>query len=229
MDLFTVLSTLLEVQVYYYIPVAGFSQDIFKRNALRCHTTAQSLIRLAMKLHGEISFLSHAPHFVCRSLLTAACATISSLVSPTLKDCIENHIQQDGYSTDALVAEAISVVRFCSVQDGDLPTRASKMLESAWNIRHMLPATEFSHLALPEQSHRMRLGLPLDCIRRWKLAMDQIRLEKVTMGPGVVSADVSGAGASTSVPGPAPMIDWDAFMKDFEWNFDPSLIDTVVT
>lgn len=40
----------------------------------------------------------------------------------------------------------------------------------------------------------------------------------------------------TTVTGPPdvapvdpPSIDWDAFMEDFDWNFDPNLLSTVVT
>lgn len=218
------------------MPVPGFSQDIFKRRALRCYTTAQSLVRLALKLQSEIAFLSHAPHFVCRSVLTASCVIISSLISPSLKDFVESHIREEGYAPDTIVSEALASVRSCSIQDGDFPTRASKMLESAWNLRSMLPPTEFSHLGMPEYSHRLGMGLPMSCIRRWKVAMEQMRPEKAGHpGPaGGVGSEVAGAGAGAGAgaaagcPDPVTMIDWDAFMKDFDWNFDPSLMDAVV-
>lgn len=50
-----------------------------------------------------------------------------------------------------------------------------------------------------------------------------------SVGSGTASGGggVTGAGG-TLAPDPASMIDWDAFMKDFDWNFDPSLIETVV-
>lgn len=216
------------------MPVPGFSQEIFKRCALRCYTTAQALVRLALKLQSEIGFLSHAPHFVCRSMLTAACVIISSLISPSLKDFVEGYIREEGNAPDTIVSEALATVRSCSIQEGDLPTRASKMLESAWNVRSMLPPTEFSHLGMPEHSHRLGMGLPMSCIRRWKVAMEQMRPEKMNAaggGPGagsVAGPDVAGVGAAAGCPDPVTMIDWDAFMKDFDWNFDPSLMDAVV-
>lgn len=225
MDHFTVVSTLLEVQVYYFMPTPNFNLETFRRNALRCHTTAQSTVRLALKLHSEIAFLSHAPHFVCRSLLTAACVIISALISPTLRDTVEASIQQEGSTPDMVVAAAISSIRSCSVQEGDLPVRCSKMMESAWNVRHVLPPTELSQLGMPECSHRMGMGLPLDCIRRWKRQMEQLRSEN---GVGAADAAGPGPGTAAAVADPASMVDWDAFMKDFDWNFDPSLIKTVV-
>lgn len=237
MDHFTILSTLLEVQVYYFVPVPNFNPEIFKRNALQCHTTAQSLVRLALRLQNEIAFLSHAPHFVCRSMLSAACIIISCLISPSLKDVTEAHVQQEGSTPDLVVADALAAVRCCSIQDGDLPIRAYKMMESAWTVRHVLPPTELSQLGMPDYSYRMGMGLPLDCIRRWKRQMEQLRQEKVPSAPGGGggngggadgAGNGAGAGAGAGVVDPAAMIDWDAFMKDFDWNFDPSLIDTVV-
>lgn len=232
MDHFTVLSTLLEVQVYYFVPIPNFNTEIFKRNALRCHTTAQSLVQLALKLQNDLGFLSHAPHFVCRSMLTAACVIISSLISPTLKDVVEAHIQHEGTTPDLVVGDALAAVRCCSVQEGDLPLRASKMMESAWTVRNVLPPTELSQLGMPEYSHRMGMGLPLDCIRRWKNQMDQIiRQDKIAAGSGGAGGagpDVV-AGAGVGVADPTAMIDWDAFTRDFDWNFDPNLIATVDT
>lgn len=221
-DQFTILSTLLEVQVYYFVPTPDFNQEVFKRNALSCYTTAQGLVRLALKLSSELAFLSFAPHFVCRSMLTAACIIISALVSPTLKDIVEAHLDAEGSSPDLVVADALDAVRLCSVQEGDLPARAAKMMESAFSVRNVLPPTEMSQLGMPEYSHRMGMGLPLDCIRRWKRQMEQMRQEQMPGGDVV-----GGPGAGPVGADPAAMVNWDAFMKDFDWNFDPSLIDAV--
>lgn len=237
-DQFTILSTLLELQVFYFMPSPGFSQEAFKRNALRCHTTAQSVIRLAQKLNNDIAFLSHSPHFVCRSLLSAACIVISALLSPSTKDVIDRQIQDAGSTADMVVNEAFAGVRLCSIQDGDLPVRAAKMMESAWSVRDILPATELSQLGQMDLSHRLGMGLPLDCIRRWKRQMEQIRPDKVTPQPGAggnagMAADATGNAAVASAAemlaaDPFSRVDWDAFMKDFDMNFDPALMDTVV-
>lgn len=248
-DQFTILSTLLEIQVFYFTPTPGFSPEIFKRNALRCHTTAQSVVRLALKLQNDIGFLSHAPHFVCRSVLTAACVLISAVLSPSLRDVTERHIQEAGGTPDMVVSEALAGVRHCSIQEGDLPVRAAKMMESAWHVRGVLPPTEISRA---DFVHRMGMGLPLDCIRRWKRQMEAMRPEKMTPVPGAAGVDMqaggagggaaaavgaggglsggggSGGGADLLATDPFSRVDWDAFMKDFDWNFDPNLMDTVV-
>lgn len=230
MDRLTILSTLLEIQIYYFMPVPNFSPDIFKRCALRCFTTAQALVRLGLKLQSNIAFLSHAPHFVCRSMLTAGFVIISTLISPSLKDFVEVHIREESHTPETVVAEALASVRYCSIQEGDLPTRASKMLESAWNVRSILPPTEFSLLGKPEYSHRLGMGLPMSCMRRWKIAMEQMRPEKANSGAPVegASAEAGNGSAAVGCPDPVNMIDWDAFMEDFDWNFDPSLMDAVV-
>ncbi|KAJ0118351.1 Transcriptional regulatory protein SEF1 [Diaporthe amygdali] len=236
-DQFTILSTLLELQVFYFMPIPGFSQEAFKRNALRCHTTAQSVIRLALKLNNEIGFLTHSPHFVCRSLLSAACIVISALLSPSTKEVVDRQIQDSGTTPDMVVNEALAGVRLCSVQDGDLPVRAAKMMESAWSVRDILPATELSRLGQMDVSHRLGMGLPLDCIRRWKRQMEQTRPDKVTPQPGAGgnggmaegAGNAAVASAAEMLAGdPFSRVDWDAFMKDFDMNFDPALMDTVV-
>lgn len=250
-DRFTILSTLQEIQLFYFMPMPGFSPDVFQRNALRCHTTAQSVVRLALKLQSDIGFLSHAPHFVCRSVLTAACILISAFLSPSLRDVVGRHTRERGGTPDMVVGEALACVRCCSIQDGDLPVRTAKMMESAWHVRDVLPPTEVSHA---DFIHRMGMGLPLDCIRRWKRQMEQIRPDKIspavpvagaTAGAAAGGADLqagaAGAGTTAGVGGggggggadllatdPFSRIDWDAFMKDFDWNFDPNLMDTVV-
>lgn len=219
------------MQVYYFVPTPDFSPEVFKRNALRCFTTAQGLVRLALKLDAELGFLSFTPHFVCRSMLTAACIIISALVSPTLKDFVEAHLLAGGDTPDSVVADALAAVRTCSVQDGDLSVRAAKMMDSAFSVRNLLPPTEMSQLGAPEFSHRLGMGLPLDCIRRWKRQMEQMRQDLQVPGAvgsdGGVAAGVAGAGGGMGAADPAAMVDWDEFMKDFDWNFDPSLIDTV--
>lgn len=229
------------------MPTPGFSPEIFKRNALRCHTTAQSVVRLALKLQGDIGFLSHAPHFVCRSVLTAACILISAFLSPSLKDVTERHVQDMGGTPDMVVHEALAGVRHCSIQEGDLPLRAAKMMESAWLVRDVLPPTEISQA---DFVHRMGMGLPLDCIRRWKRQMEMMRPERMTPekmtpvpGGGVDNMQAGGAGAAAGggvgggvgsgaenllAADPFSRVDWDAFMQDFDWNFDTSLMDNVV-
>lgn len=243
-DQFTILSTLLEIQVYYFMPTPGFSPEIFRRNALRCHTTAQLVVRLALKLQGDMGFLSHAPHFVCRSMLTAACILISAMLSPSLRAATEGHIREAGGTPDGVVNDALAGVRHCSVQEGDLPVRAAKMMESAWHVRGWLPPTEISQ---GDFVHRMGMGLPLDCIRRWKLQMEMMRPERTTPVPGAgvdlqagagagggangggaSAADNGGVGADLLAGDPFSRVDWDAFMQDFDWNFDPNLMDSVV-
>ncbi|CAK7236744.1 hypothetical protein SEUCBS140593_009723 [Sporothrix eucalyptigena] len=41
LDYFTLLSTLQDVQAFYFMPVTGFSSEIFKRNVLKAYSTAQ--------------------------------------------------------------------------------------------------------------------------------------------------------------------------------------------
>ncbi len=72
------------VVLFYARP--DVTPDILKRNVLKAYNTAQIVIRQALKLQEETGFLSYAPHFVCRTLLTAAVVTLSVLLSSHMKD-----------------------------------------------------------------------------------------------------------------------------------------------
>lgn len=47
-------------------------------------------------------------------------------------------------------------------------------------------------------------------------------------GGGASAADNGGVGADLLAGDPFSRVDWDAFMQDFDWNFDPNLMDSVV-
>jgi len=38
LDHFTLLSTLLEIQTYYFMPLPGYNEEILKRNVMKCYT-----------------------------------------------------------------------------------------------------------------------------------------------------------------------------------------------
>lgn len=74
------------MQSYYFIPLPGYSVNILKRNVLKAYSTAHAIIQQGIKLQKEHGLLSFAPHFVTRSLLAAACVTVSVLLSTYMKD-----------------------------------------------------------------------------------------------------------------------------------------------
>ncbi|KAL1899756.1 hypothetical protein Sste5346_002621 [Sporothrix stenoceras] len=216
LDYFTLLSTLLDVQAFYFMPVTGFSSEIFKRNVLKAYSTSQLVVRQALKLQDELGFLYYAPHFVCRTLLASACITLNVLLSPYIQD-------MPVHAKDALMHDAITAVKTCSVHDGDLPSRASKMIESYWSVHHLKGPMEIPMKDVSQFSSRLGTSFAFDYIRRWKRDIEASRTSATNAGVKRQAAGTPTASIdlSTIQPENAQLIDWDAFMDDFDWSFTP--------
>ena len=168
LDYFTLLSTLQDVQAFYFMPVPGFSSEIFKRNTLKAYTTAQLVVRQALKLQSEIGFLFYAPHYVCRTLLASACIILNVLLSPYMKD-------MPVHAKDAIMQDSIFAVKTCSVHDTDLPARASKMIESYWSVHHTKGPIDIPMKDVSQFSSRLGTSFAFDYIRRWKRDIEASR------------------------------------------------------
>ena len=169
LDNLTLLSTLLEIQTYYFMPLPGYSREMLKRNILKCYTTAETVIYQAMQLHRGTAFLHYAPHFVFRTLLGAICVVMSVHLSSPTKD-----FQVD--AVDSVIKEAIRAMRTCSVQEGDLHIRVTNMLEKYWSMRAHMPRTDAATDAgVSDFSHRLGASLTFGCLRRWKRDVEQAR------------------------------------------------------
>ncbi|KAK3322137.1 hypothetical protein B0H66DRAFT_191905 [Apodospora peruviana] len=163
------LSTLLEIQIYYFIPLPGYSGEILKRNVIKCYTTAEALINQAMRLHRQTAFIHYAPHFVFRTLLNAICVIMSVHLSSYTKG-----FQAD--TVDALVRDGIRAMRIGSVQDGDLHIRVTNMLEKYWDMRsHIAKVDTSDPLGVSMYTHRLGASLTFSCLRRWKRDVEQAR------------------------------------------------------
>ncbi|CAK7227330.1 hypothetical protein SBRCBS47491_006532 [Sporothrix bragantina] len=216
LDYFTLLSTLQDVQAFYFMPVPGFSSEIFKRNTLKAYSTAQLVVRQALKLQDEIGFLFYAPHFVCRTLLASACITLNVLLSPYMKD-------MPVHAKDAIMQDAITAIKTCSVHDGDLPSRASKMIESYWSVHHTKGPIDIPMKDVSQFSSRLGTSFAFDYIRRWKRDIEASR-SSVTNANGkrqATGTPTASIDLSVIQPENAQLIDWDAFMDDFDWSFTP--------
>jgi transcriptional regulatory protein LEU3 len=180
MNYFFQMTTLLDVQTYYFMPAPGVSPEILERNLLRAYNTSQIVIQQALKLDQATNFLSFAPHFVYRSVLTAICIIMTILLSQHMKDLSQ-------LSKDATVQDALTALKACSIQEGDLASRGGKILESYWAIQHLLPRIESPTVDIATFSHRLGTSLAFDCIRRFKRDIEQTRptadsLRKQTLG-----------------------------------------------
>lgn len=201
LDNFILLSTLLEIQIYYFMPLPGYSQETLQRNVIKCYTTSENLINTAMHLHRQTSFLFYAPHFVFRIFLNAICVIMSVHLSssPLTKGFLnQNHgtgTTGSGGEVDSLIREGIHAMRLASVQEGDLHMRVTNMLESYWNLRGHLPPHRVADLkdlggGVSFFTHRLGASLTLACLRRWKRDVEQAR-----------DRDVSAGGTPLPIPG----------------------------
>ncbi|KAJ9152017.1 Transcriptional regulatory protein SEF1 [Pleurostoma richardsiae] len=201
LNFFFMLFARLDIQVYYFLPPEGFSPDILKRNVLKCFNTAQALIQQALKLDQQHFLMRHAPHYVYRSVLTAACVLMAVFLSPWMSEFGVGDAQ-------AMMSEAISAMNAFSIQEGDLPIRVSKMMEQAWMARHLLPPRDISRIGFTNFKHRL--------VRPAQTT--PIPGASATQPPLDPSADPSLSAAAF------PQIDWNVFMEDFDWSFDPELL-----
>jgi transcriptional regulatory protein LEU3 len=168
LDHFILLSTLLEIQIYYFMPLPGYSEEIFKRSVIKCYTTSEALVNQATRLHRETAFLHYAPHFVFRTLLNAICVIMCVHLSSYTKG-----FQAD--SVDTLVKEGIRAMRICSVQDGDLHFRVTNMLEKYWSLRTHMPRVDVADSGVSTFTHRLGASLAFGCLRRWRVDVQQAR------------------------------------------------------
>jgi transcriptional regulatory protein LEU3 len=176
LDTLTILSTQLEIQTYYFMPLPNHSPSLLQRNLLKTYTTAEAIIHVATNLHRTTSFLSYAPHFVFRTLLSSICVIMSvHLSSP--------HPESQFDAIDPLVKEALIAMRICSVQDGDLHIRVTNMIEKYWNLRANLPRSDAAKDAgVSEYTHRLGASLTFACLRRWRKDVELTR-DASTPGP----------------------------------------------
>jgi transcriptional regulatory protein LEU3 len=161
-DSFTLLMGTLEAQAYFFMPLPNFSMDIFKANMMRCYSTARALIQQALLLEADMAFLFHAPHYVFRAILLAGCIII------TIRTCSYNNDLTNN-DMETLLEDLKVAMRKFSVQDADLPVRATMMFESYWNIRKIGVRRDLDELSARNFSHRLGASLLFDCLKRWML------------------------------------------------------------
>jgi transcriptional regulatory protein LEU3 len=159
LESFMLLTGLLEVQSYYFLPLAGYGSETFKLNMARCYATARNILQLVLQLEADIGFLTHSPHFIARHVLLAGCIIIT-IATTTFPEMAADDVEE-------LLVDLRTALQKCSVQDTDLPIRATKMFESYWTIRKTYVRPDLDRLSTSGFSHRIGSGLVFDCLRRW--------------------------------------------------------------
>lgn len=164
-------STLLEVQVLYWMPLPGRSDETLQRNLTRTYSTSEGLIKLALDLEHKYAFLTHAPHFVFRSLFLAACTIVSYLRSPPFRPPSLDTTEE----IDLVVQNVIKALKTCSVQAEDLPIRATNVMQGYWSVRDRLPPWDICQLRTAKFRHRLGASIMFECLSRWKRDIQRTR------------------------------------------------------
>lgn len=157
----------LEIQTYYFVPSSTSDKGSVRRNIVRTYNTARALVDLGLRLDASQAFLSHAPHFVFRNLLDAAAVALEALHSIYASD-----LDVDATGGGEAVKRALLALRRSAVREGDLATRAAKMMESYWALRHLLPALGVGMSDFP---HRVGGVVVFDCLRRSRRILEEAR------------------------------------------------------
>ncbi|KAK0621262.1 hypothetical protein B0T17DRAFT_591184 [Bombardia bombarda] len=221
LDSFTVLSTLMEIQTYYFMPLPGYSQEMLKRNVIKCYTTAETLINHSTRL--DENFLLNAPHFVFRTFLSAVCVIMSVHLSS-----YTTGFQAD--TVDSLVRLGFRQMRLSTFQDGDLYMRVTNMLEKYWDLRSHIPKVDVSDLCVSVFTNRLGASLTFDCLRRWKQHVEQARDASTPVpssqlaGEPLQDGSRAGPNADLGLADAFQRMDWNAFIYDFDWSFTPNYL-----
>ncbi|KAM3427673.1 hypothetical protein NHJ13734_008898 [Beauveria thailandica] len=153
------LSALLEIQTFYFSANPEAPPHIQRMNYLRAFNTARSLISTVLEQESHSKFLTHATNQIFRSLIDAACIVTSILYSTSAPpDMSPNDANQ-------LAQHAAAVLHRCSVEESDLPHRIGVIIETFWNVRHLIPRIEIGPRAW---SDRLGVGMSFWCLELYK-------------------------------------------------------------
>lgn len=210
LDSLTLLATLLDLQVYYFLPQADVDAAALRRNCLRAFSTAETVVRTALALQASSAFLSHAPHYVFRTVLTATC-----IIFKVLRSSYRAYVDPGGETVtagtpnatasagrgpgggrtvaDDLTKDCFLALSACSTRDGDLPARAARLFESYWLLRGWLPVQD---VPTTNFAGRMGASMTFACLKLWKDDVERAGTTAAAQGMQAMSASASdGAGA----------------------------------
>ncbi|KAL2886339.1 putative transcription factor SEF1 [Ceratocystis lukuohia] len=203
LDTFTLLCTRLEIQAYYFTPKPDPESPTLQHNMLRAYQTATNLVDLAIKLEASIRFLHHAPSYVFRHILEAACIIMRVSMTSSLSSLLtcsgntRNEGSDSASATTANISNCRTALRACSVRENDMPLRTLKIMESFWSLRGVLPP--FGPMS--ELHQRIGSSLTFDSLRRWKVLLEGLQRKRQGMcGMQGKSADEQAVIAATEIP-----------------------------
>ncbi|TGJ88338.1 hypothetical protein E0Z10_g404 [Xylaria hypoxylon] len=220
LDRFNALLVRLEIQIFYMVPVPGYSPESLKQHILRTYQTASSALRNAQELDEKIGFLGHITHPQMRSLLTASCVIFKLLRSSYMQFL-------DRKSIEAIASDTVSICERMSVMEGDLPMRLNTLLKTFLEFYYsstLATTWQNEEPTVTKFPRRLGAGVMFDCFISWKSDGPMKRglhqqHQQIPNHPN----DGAGEETDTLLPSAVPdslAIDW-SFMDDFEWTWTP--------
>ncbi|KHO00779.1 uncharacterized protein MAM_01557 [Metarhizium album ARSEF 1941] len=162
---FCLLAAQLEIQLCYFIAPPNTAVPSIKSHAVRVFNTARSFVAHSLDLESRTQFLTHAPQWVTRTNIDAACIIVSILHS----DCSPVMNEPDAQH---LVQQACGALLRTSVRDADLAHRVSIITETFWSIRNLVPSFGPAPGARPDRSSA---GVTFWCLNKFRTALRDAR------------------------------------------------------
>ncbi|TQW03198.1 hypothetical protein V2A60_008965 [Cordyceps javanica] len=153
------LSALLEIQNFYFCANPEAPPHVQRINYLRAFSTARRLISTVLEQESCCKFLTHATNQIFRSLIDAACIVTAILYSTSAPPDLSPN------DANLLAQHAAAVLHRCSVEESDLPHRIGVIVETFWNVRHLIPRIEIGPRAW---SDRLGVGMSFWCLELFK-------------------------------------------------------------
>ncbi|KAJ3492495.1 hypothetical protein NLG97_g5352 [Lecanicillium saksenae] len=153
------LTALLEIQTFYFSANPEAPPHVQRINYLRAFNTSRSLISTVLEQESRSKFLTHATNQIFRSLIDASCIVTAILYSTSAPPDVSPN------DANLLAQHAAAVLHRCSVEESDLPHRIGVIIETFWNVRHLIPRIEIGPRSW---SQRLGVGTSFWCLELFK-------------------------------------------------------------
>ena len=140
------LSSGLQLRSFYFI--ASLPVDYRRNGLLKAFTTAIQLITAVDTAHGTFKLLDYSPFFIPR-ILTIAATILLKVVNSSYSMLVDQAAGKQAFNC------CLRLLRRASVEDNDLPGKASRVMAQLWGVHRSLVA---ERIAEPSLKLKSRLG-----------------------------------------------------------------------
>ncbi|MCJ1404154.1 hypothetical protein MMC11_007379, partial [Xylographa trunciseda] len=154
------LSSGLQLRSFYFI--AALPAEYRKSGLLKAFTTAMHLIAAVDAAHSNFKLLDHCPFLIPRILSIAAIMLLKIINSSYV-------VYVDHVAGKQAFTSCLRLLRRASVEDNDLPGKASRVMAQLWGVHRSFVA---ERLEEPNLKLKSRLGASV--LHSWKESVLEI-------------------------------------------------------